>query len=139
MQVIRRPAADYGPMNDYAHEEANATFDHDIRMFETQVSAVVSNDAASSKATKGEPPTLAQLKLNTPKGEKTVNADMLVIASGFKGAESYVADSADVKLKNLFTAGDANIGSSLVVRAMANARETARQVDTFLIGYTSIS
>ena len=134
MQLIRRPAADYAPMNDYAHEEANATFDHDVRMFETQVSAVTGKNAG-----KQEHAALTQLTLITPEGEKTVNADMLVIASGFKGAESYVADSADAKHKNLFTAGDANIGSSLVVRAMANARETARQVDTFLMGYTSIS
>ena len=139
MQLIRRPATNYEPMNDYAHEEANAAFDHDIRMFETQVSAVISKDAASSKTSTTEPPALAQLKLSTPEGEKTVNADMLVIASGFRGAESYVAASADAKRKNLFTAGDANIGSSLVVRAMANAREIARQVDTFLMGYTSIS
>ena len=136
---MRRPAAYYDPMNDDAHEEANATFDHDIRMFETQVSAVVSKDATSSKTSKGAPSALTQLKLNTSDGEKTVNADMLVIASGFKGAESYVAASADEKRQNLFTAGDANIGSSLVVRAMANAREIARQVDTFLMGYTSIS
>ncbi len=136
MQIIRRPASDYEPMTDYAHEEANATFDHDIRMFETQVSAVSGKGVADSKA---ELPALNQLTLSTPKGEKTVKADMLIIASGFKGAQEYVAASANAKRKNLFTAGDANIGSSLVVRAMANAREIAREVDTFLMGYTSIS
>ena len=151
IQLIRRPASDYEPMNDYAHEEANAVFDHDIRMFETQVSAISGKkaakgntkrndkDAANTKDSKADLPELSQLTLSTPEGEKTVSADMLVIASGFKGAENYVAASADEKCKNLFTAGDANIGSSLVVLAMANAREIARKVDTFLMGYTSIS
>ena len=149
MQLIRRPAADYGAMTDYAHEEANAAFDHDIRMFETQVAAVsgkkagkgaaAGKTAANKAATKGATPALSKLTLTTPEGEKTVNADMLVIASGFKGAQEYVAASADAKLKNLFVAGDANIGSSLVVRAMADARNTARATDTFLMGYTSIS
>ena len=149
MQLIRRPAADYGAMTDYAHEEANAAFDHDIRMFETQVAAVsgkkagkgaaAGKTAANKAATKGATPALSKLTLTTPEGEKTVNADMLVIASGFKGAQEYVAASADAKRKNLFVAGDANIGSSLVVRAMADARNTARATDTFLMGYTSIS
>ena len=169
MQLIRRPAADYGAMTDYAHEEANAAFDHDIRMFETQVAAVSGKKASrgaakgaassskgaaaakSSKAaasasgktasstSKAAAPALTQLTLTTPEGEKTVNADMLVIASGFKGSQEYVAASADAKRKNLFVAGDANIGSSLVVRAMADARNTARATDTFLMGYTSIS
>ena len=177
VQLIRRPASDYRPMKDYAHEEANATLDHDIRMFETQVSAVVgkkaSNASAKSKSKKTAPKaksskneatsangatglsnesatsatsssapatsTLTQLQLATPQGEKTIDADMLVIASGFKGAQEYVAASANEKLNNLFIAGDANIGSSLVVRAMADARATARSVDTFLMGYTSIS
>ena len=82
---------------------------------------------------------LKQLTLTTPEGKKTIDADMLIIASGFKGAQTYVRASADESVSNLFTAGDANIGSSLVVRAMANAREVARAVDTHLMGYTSIS
>ena len=130
LQLIRRPAADYAPMTDYAHEEAVAVFDSDIRRFQTKVKAVVA----------GEDGKLAQLVLDTPQGDETVSADMLVIASGFSGREAYIDQGCALGEKDgLFYAGDAHLNAStLVVKAMADARKTARNVDIYLMGYSSI-
>ena len=129
IQLIRRPAADYGAATDYAHEEAMAVLGRDIRCFQTQVSAVRADKRGH----------LRELVLTSPEGEKTCEADMLIVASGFKGPEAYADATADEACGNLFKAGDASIGASLVVRAMADARKVASAVDTHLVGYTNIA
>ncbi|MGN0302585.1 MAG: glutamate synthase subunit beta [Anaerotardibacter sp.] len=129
IQLIRRPKEDYGPMNDYAHQEANAVFDHDIRNFSTKVAALNTDNEGK----------LTSLVLNANGEEKTVDADLLIIASGFSGAEEYCTEGLDeAACENVFKTGDMVIGSSLVVQAMANAHEVARQVDTYLEGYSNI-
>ncbi len=62
-----------------------------------------------------------------PTGKKEViEADMVMLAMGFlKTEHPKYAD-------NVFVAGDAAMGASLVVRAMADARKTAAQIDSFL-------
>ena len=130
IQLIRRPASDYAPMTDYAHEEADAVLGHDIRRFQTKVAAVHAGEAGELKA----------LTLSTADGEVEANADMLVIASGFSGAQDYATKGTNIAaLNNVFTAGDMAIGASLVVRAMADARRTARDIDVYLMGYSNIS
>ena len=130
MQLIRRPAADYAPMADYAHAEADAVLGHDIRRFETKVAAVHTSKNGA----------LSGLTLTTPDGETKAQAELLVIASGFSGAEPYVFEGFDKEAStNVFSAGDCTLGASLVVRAMADARNTARAVDEYLMGYTGIS
>lgn len=129
IQLIRRPAADYGPMDDYAHQETEAVYGCDIRHFQTKVAAVHADEQGNLK----------QLTLTTPDGEVTVDAQMLIIASGFSGAEAYVTEGCELtEEQGVFFAGDAVQGSTLVVRAMAQAREVARKVDTFLVGYSNI-
>ena len=129
VQLIRRPAEDYGPMTDYAHVEASAVLGHDIRRFQTQVAAVHTDDAGK----------LQELVLSTPEGEETLDAQMLVVASGFNGPQAYVTEGCELGEEDgLFSAGDVNLGSTLVVRAMADARKTARKVDCYLMGYSSI-
>ena len=130
MQLIRRPASDYAPMSDYAHEEAAAVFADDIRRFGTKVKAVVSREDGSLK----------QLVLTSEDGEQTVDADLLVIASGFSGRQAYVMEACALgEQDGVFLAGDARLdASTLVVKAMADARAVARAVDIYLMGYSSI-
>lgn len=130
IQLIRRPAADYGPMEDYAHQEAASVFDSDIRRFETKVARVVA----------GEDGKLEKLVLATPQGEQEVAAQMLVIASGFSGAQSYVMEGCNLAEEDgVFLAGDAHLdASTLVVKAMADARQAARKADIYLMGYSNI-
>ena len=130
VQLIRRPASDYAPMNDYAHQEAQAVFDNDIRMFATKVAAVKADESGK----------LCGLTLSTADKGCDIDAQMLVIASGFSGRESYVTEGLKLSEQDgVFFAGDAHMdASTLVVKAMADARQTAREVDTFLMGYTNI-
>ena len=62
-----------------------------------------------------------------PTGKKEViNADMVLLAMGFLKPEH------PQFAKNVFVAGDAAIGASLVVRALADGRKVARKIDELL-------
>lgn len=124
VQLIRRPMSDYGCMNDYAHVETGAVLGHDIRRFSTQVASVCADENGA----------LEKIMLSTPDGEETIDAQLLIVASGFSGHQAF-----DVPcLPNVFCAGDMQTGASLVVKAMAHARNVAAEVDTYLSGYSPI-
>ena len=88
--------------------------------------------------------------------EREIAADLVLIAAGFLGAQSYVAEAFGVDLndrtnvetgagsyattaENIFTAGDMHRGQSLVVWAIREGREAARQIDCHLMGYTNLA
>ena len=129
IQLIRRPATDYGAATDYAHQESEAKLERDIRCFETQVAVVHANDKGA----------LTSITLSTPQGPTDIEAELLIVASGFTGAETYAINGVDLdEYGNIFQAGDMATGASLVVSAMAHARKIARTVDISLTGYSTI-
>ena len=88
--------------------------------------------------------------------EKEVACDVVLIAAGFLGAQSYVAEAFGVKLNartnvdtqagcyqtnvdQVFTAGDMHRGQSLVVWAIREGREAAAAVDFSLMKYTNLN
>ena len=88
--------------------------------------------------------------------EYTVEVDLVLIAAGFLGSQEYVTKAFGVEVdgrtnvktnpgeyqtnvKNVFTAGDMHRGQSLVVWAIREGREAAKQVDLDLMGYTNLS
>ena len=63
-----------------------------------------------------------------PTGKKEIiEADMVLLAMGFLKPEQ------PKFAKNVFLAGDAETGASLVVRAMAGGRKAAAEIDAYLI------
>jgi glutamate synthase (NADPH/NADH) small chain len=87
--------------------------------------------------------------------EKTWPCDLALLALGFTGPESTLADKLGIKrdarsnyiaeygkyqtnVKNIFTAGDMRRGQSLIVWAISEGREAARQVDLFLMGKSEL-
>ncbi|WP_026776823.1 glutamate synthase subunit beta [Polaribacter sp. Hel_I_88] len=87
--------------------------------------------------------------------EKTWPCDLALLALGFKGPENTLADKLGIKqdarsnyiaeygkyqtnVKNIFTAGDMRRGQSLIVWAISEGREAARQVDLFLMGKSEL-
>ena len=83
-------------------------------------------------------------------------SDLVLIAAGFLGTENYIVSAFGVDLnaktnvataegayatnvKNVFTAGDMHRGQSLVVWAIREGREAAREVDESLMGYSYLS
>ena len=87
--------------------------------------------------------------------EFALEAELVLIAAGFLGCQSYVSDAFGVELTprtnvktapdsyetsepGVFTAGDMHRGQSLVVWAIREGREAARAVDESLMGYTNL-
>ena len=87
--------------------------------------------------------------------EKYLDADMVLIAAGFLGSQSYVTDAFGVEVNartnvatnlgsyatnvpKVFTAGDMHRGQSLVVWAIQEGRSVAKEVDKYLMGYTNL-
>ena len=91
----------------------------------------------------------------TEGSEEIIPCELCLISVGFLGAEKYVADAFGVELSQrgtvlterdsfttsadkIFTAGDMHIGQSLVVRAIREGRDSAREADNFLMGYSNL-
>ena len=74
-----------------------------------------------TKPTDGSRPQM----ISTGKKE-TFKADLVLLAMGF------LRNQEQQYPENVFVAGDAKSGASLVVRAMASGRETAKMIDKYL-------
>lgn len=147
---------------DYGQEESIAVFGKDPRCYQTTVKEFIKDK--SGKVIKAVLINLEQKKDETTGrivmepvtgSEKEVPADLVLIAAGFLGAQSYVADSFGVKLNErsnvetpkgkyrtnvdkVFVAGDMHRGQSLVVWAIREGREVAKEVDKNLMGYSNL-
>ena len=147
---------------DYGQEEAIEVFGHDPRVYQTTVKEFISDDKGNLKGA-------VLVKLKPEKDEKTgrlmmkeiegseytVDVELVLIAAGFLGSESYVTKAFGVEVnartnvataegshatnvKNVFTAGDMHRGQSLVVWAIREGRDVAKEVDLSLMGYTNL-
>ena len=82
-------------------------------------------------------------------------ADLVLLAMGFLGPEDQLVGQLNVErdsrsnakaefgrfatsVKGVFAAGDARRGQSLIVWAIAEGRQCAREVDLFLMGHTTL-
>lgn len=138
---------------DYGQEEAILKYGHDSRIFETTVTEFLKDKKGKLKGVK-------TVKLNKnfehiEGSEKELKADIVLIAAGFLGSESYVTNAFKVavnqrtnvftecnsyatNVQNVFTAGDMHRGQSLVVWAIAEGRAVAKEVDESLMGYSNL-
>ena len=90
-----------------------------------------------------------------PDSEKEIKAELVLIAAGFLGVQSYVAEAFGVELtprtaistpagsyktnvEKVFAAGDCRRGQSLVVWAIQEGRSVAKEVDKYLMGYSNL-
>lgn len=148
---------------DYGQEESVAVFGKDPRAYQTTVKEFIKDK--SGKVVKVVLMSLEQKKDETTGrismepvvgSEKEVPADIVLIAAGFLGAQSYVAEAFGVKLNErsnvetpngkyrtgvdkVFVAGDMHRGQSLVVWAIREGREVAKEVDKNLMGYSNLA
>jgi len=147
---------------DYGQEEAAAVYGSDPRIYQTTVQKLISDENGKLKQA-------VLVKLNAEKDEATgrlrmvpiegseytVDVDLLLIAAGFLGSESYVTEAFGVELDGrtnvltsygthrtsvdrVFAAGDMRRGQSLVVWAIREGRDVAAEVDESLMGYTNL-
>jgi glutamate synthase (NADPH/NADH) small chain len=149
---------------DYGQQEAIAVYGHDPRIYETTVKEFIKDKEGNVKAARC-------VKLDWKKDEKSgrmvmseiegseylVDCDVVLIAAGFLGSQTYVAESFGVELNErtnvktecpashatnvpkVFVAGDMHRGQSLVVWAIREGRDAAVEVDSMLLGYTNLN
>ena len=144
---------------DYGQEEAIALFGKDPRIYQTTVTEFLKDgkgNVQKAKIISLEPKQdkkSGRMIMSPVEGtEKTMDAQLVLIAAGFLGSQKYVTDAfqtetdprTNVKTKSgayettvprVFTAGDMHRGQSLVVWAIAEGRNAARAVDRDLMGY----
>lgn len=147
---------------DYGQEEAIYLQGEDPRIYQTTIkefltdkrghlNGVVTVDLA---AVKDE--TSGRISMMPVEGsEKTLKANILLIAAGFLGSEEYTRNTFGVECnertnvkteagsyltnkKDVFTAGDMHRGQSLVVWAISEGRQVAKAVDESLMGYSNL-
>ena len=147
---------------DYGQEEAIAVFGHDPRIYESTVKEFIKDKNGRLKAVKivklaweKDPQTGRMNSKEVAGSEKIMDCELVLIAAGFLGAQKYVTDAFKVELtprtnvkteqdsfktnvKNVFAAGDMHTGQSLVVKAIRQGRECAREVDESLMGYSNL-
>lgn len=158
LEIMPIPSKDRIPSNpwpewpkvlktDYGQEEAIHVFGEDPRRYETTVTEFISNEEGYVCQAK-----LANLKDGT---KEVVSVDLVLIAAGFLGTEDYVVNdmgvdcdgrtnvstvpgSYETSVEGVYTAGDMHRGQSLVVWAIAEGQNVAKQVDASLMGYTNL-
>ena len=148
---------------DYGQEEAIAVFGQDPRIYTTTVKEFLKDKngnlcglkVVKLEGKKDEKTGRMQM-VEVPGSESKMDADLVLIAAGFLGTQKDVADAFGVELNqrtnvateagkyatsvpNVYTAGDMHRGQSLVVWAIREGREVAREVDESLMGYSYLS
>ena len=142
---------------DYGHEEAAARFGKDPRVFSTTVKELITKKGKLKKIRTVQVAFRGGRLTEVEGSEKILPCDLLLIAAGFLGCETYTAEAFGIRLtargnvetadgpdryrtnvEKVFTAGDMHRGQSLVVWNIVEGRGCAREVDEYLMGYTSL-
>ena len=142
---------------DYGQQEAIDKFGCDPRLYKTTVKEFYKNEAGQvcgALIAKLESQVVDGRRMMVPTGEEfAIECDLVLIAAGFTGCESYVAEAFGVDMTprgtvadkkyatsrpGVFACGDMRRGQSLVVWALREGRDTAAVVDEYLMGYTNL-
>ncbi len=147
---------------DYGQEEAIAVFGHDPRIYTTTVKEFIQDKKGNltkavlvSLESQIDEKTGRRMMVPVSGSEQEVPCQLVLIAAGFLGSEKYVTDAFQVQVNErtnvktqedsfatcvpgVFTAGDMHTGQSLVVKAIKQGRDCAREVDEYLMGYTNL-
>ena len=147
---------------DYGQEEAIWKFGNDPRIYQTTVKEFIKDKKGRVKEAvlislkpEKDAKTGRMNMVPVEGSEKKYPAQLVLIAAGFLGSEKYVTGDFGVETDGrtnvktnpgehaasaakIYTAGDMHIGQSLVVRAIAEGRAAAKEVDEALMGYTNL-
>jgi NAD(P)H-dependent glutamate synthase small subunit len=166
-ELFPQPPADRAPDNpwptwpkilrtDYGHQEAVQVFGSDPRTYSISSTEFVGDDDGNLKAVRTVDVEMKNGKFeNVPGSEREWPADLVFLAMGFLGPEHAVSDALGIEydarsnyqadygkystgIEKVFAAGDCRRGQSLVVRAINEGREAAREIDRFLMGSTQL-
>jgi NADPH-dependent glutamate synthase beta subunit-like oxidoreductase len=145
---------------DYGHAEARERFGRDPREF-----AILSKEFLDDG--KGNVAGIKTVRVKwerengrvqmseVPGTEETFRADLVLLAMGFLGPEAKLAEALGIATddrsnfqaeygryatsgEGVFAAGDCRRGQSLVVWAIQEGRQAAREIDRYLMGSTAL-
>jgi glutamate synthase (NADPH/NADH) small chain len=172
IEILPKPPLDRQPDNpwpewpkvykmDYGQEEAAAKQGSDPRVYlttvkkfvgdaEGRVKELVTVQIKWGKNEKGQ-----FVPVEQPGTEKTLPAELVLLAMGFLGPEQAILDGLKIErdarsnikaehekyttnVKGVFAAGDCRRGQSLVVWAINEGRGAAREADRYLMGATDL-
>ena len=148
---------------DYGQEEAIAVFGKDPRVYQTTVKEFVKDKDGNlcklilvKLEAKKDTKTGRMNMVEIQGSEYEVDCQLVLIAAGFLGSEDYVTKAFHVdtdartnvatmpgkyatSTEDVFVAGDMHRGQSLVVWAIREGRDCAKEVDQSLMGYSNVS
>ncbi|XP_005109373.2 putative glutamate synthase [NADPH] [Aplysia californica] len=147
---------------DYGHEEVKLKWGRDPRIF--NVKSLGFEGDANGNVTSVKTILVEWTKddsgrwtmKDVPGSEKSYKCDLVLLAMGFLGPERKIVEELSVDLDprgnletpkgkystsipNLYAAGDCRRGQSLVVWAISEGRQAARQVDADLMGHSNLA
>ena len=141
---------------DYGHEEAAQVQGSDPRTFSVDSINFEGDSEGHVTSLKTANVEMKDGQFRRVEGtEKIWAADLVLLAMGFLGPEHSATDLVGIEydersnyktknksyhtnLEGIFAAGDCRRGQSLVVRAIAEGREAAREIDFFLTGSSEL-
>ncbi len=143
---------------DYGHEECIVEFGSDPRTCSVATKEFIDDGNGNVRALKivevDWTNSAGRWKMSEIEGsERILEGDLVLLAMGFLGPESYVAQALNINfdarsnysaehgdfqtsVPGVFTAGDCRRGQSLVVWGINEGRGAAREIDRFLVGST---
>lgn len=145
---------------DYAHEEAITQFGADPRSYGIVTREFLADEAGYIGRLKASRVDWQRMNgklqmIDVADSEQQWQADLVLLAMGFLGPESYLGEALGVALDEctnfraehgnfetsvdgVFAAGDCRRGQSLVVWAINEGRGAARSIDQYLMGVTDL-
>lgn len=163
-ELLPKPPIDRAPNNpwplwprihrvDYGHAEAAEKFGDDPRVFSIMSKEFLKNE--NGDLTGIVTVSVDEKFQEIPGTEKTWEADLILLSMGFLQTEHYVNDALGMNvdergnfiankqdyrtnLPKVYAAADCRRGQDLVVRAINEGREAAREIDRDLMGSTQL-
>lgn len=140
---------------DYGHEESQNVFGVDPRVYRISTVSFIGEHGKLTGVETVEVDFKDGRFVPVPGSEKEWKADLVLLAMGFLGPEhecseplglayddrsNYLADygSYRTSVSGVYAAGDCRRGQSLVVWAINEGREAAREIDRDLMGHTDL-
>ena len=141
---------------DYGHEEARVRQGEDPRVYSVSSLCFIGDNNGQLTGVRTVEVVMKDGKFeNVPGTEKDWPADLVFLAMGFLGPEHAVSNPLGLdydersnyqaeygryttNVDKVFAAGDCRRGQSLVVRAINEGREAAREIDRYLMGATEL-
>ncbi|NKC00730.1 MAG: glutamate synthase small subunit [Pseudomonadales bacterium] len=141
---------------DYGHQEAEHIQGEDPRVYSISSLNFVGDDNGNLTGVRTVDVEMVDGQFRNIEGsERDWPADLVLLAMGFLGPEHAVSEPLNIEydersnylagygtyntnVDGVFAAGDCRRGQSLVVRAINEGREAAREIDRYLMGSTEL-